>query len=44
MRKKHPNFGLADVIIYETAKSENAPVLTGDEHFKGVEKVIYIKN
>ncbi|MCW3133680.1 MAG: hypothetical protein N2V78_05060 [Methanophagales archaeon] len=24
-------------------ESENAPVLTGDEHFKGVENVIYIK-
>ena len=44
MRRSHPNFGLADAIIYETAKSENAPVLTGDEHFKGVENVIYIKN
>jgi len=43
MRKNHPNFGLADAIIFETAKSENASVLTGDEHFKGVESVIYIK-
>jgi len=43
MRKNHPNFGLADAIIFETAKSENASVLTGDEHFKGVENVIYIK-
>ena len=30
-------------IVFETAKSENASVLTGDEHFKGVENVIYIK-
>jgi predicted nucleic acid-binding protein len=43
MRNSHPNFGLADAIIYETAQSVNAPVLTGDEHFKGVENVIYIK-
>lgn len=43
MRRSHPNSGLADAIIFETAKSENAPVLTGDEHFKGVENVIYIK-
>jgi predicted nucleic acid-binding protein len=43
MRRGHPNFGLADAIIFETAKSENASVLTGDEHFKGVENVIYIK-
>jgi predicted nucleic acid-binding protein len=43
MRKSHPNFGLADAIIFETAQSVNAPVLTGDEHFKDVENVIYIK-
>jgi len=43
MRKNHPNFGLADAIIYETAQSENSPVLTGDEHFKDVKNVIYIK-
>jgi predicted nucleic acid-binding protein len=43
MRKNHPNFGLADTIIYETAQSENVPVLTGDEHFKDVKNVIYIK-
>lgn len=43
MRNSHPNFGLADAILYETAQSVNAPVLTGDEHFKGVENVIYIK-
>ena len=43
MRINHPNFGLADAIIYEIAKSKNAPVLTGDEHFKGEENVIYIK-
>lgn len=43
MRISHPNFGLADAIIYEIAKSKNAPVLTGDEHFKGEESVIYIK-
>ena len=43
MRKRHPNFGLADAIIFETAQSVNAPVLTGDEHFKGLENVIYIK-
>jgi predicted nucleic acid-binding protein len=43
MRNSHPNFGLADAIIYETAQNVNAPVLTGDEHFKDVENVIYIK-
>ena len=32
-----------DAIIYETAKRENVPVLTGDEHFKGIENIIYIK-
>ncbi len=43
MRINHPNFGLADAIIYKIAKSKNAPVLTGDKHFKGEENVIYIK-
>ncbi|MEW6070255.1 MAG: PIN domain-containing protein [Candidatus Thermoplasmatota archaeon] len=33
---------LADAIIYETAKHNNIPVLTGDPHLKGLGNVIYI--
>ena len=36
MRKEKPNFGLADAIILETGKIINAPILTGDPHFKGL--------
>ena len=42
MRKTRPEFGMADAIIYETAKKYGTAVLTGDIHFKGLENVIYI--
>jgi predicted nucleic acid-binding protein len=42
LRKEKPNFGLADAIILETGKSINAPVLTGDPHFKGLSNTIFI--
>ena len=38
MRKKHENFGLADAIILETARTLNAKVLTGDRHFRAVKE------
>ncbi|MDI6708766.1 MAG: type II toxin-antitoxin system VapC family toxin [Candidatus Thermoplasmatota archaeon] len=41
-RKNRPDFGMADAIIYETAKQYDTAVLTGDPHFKGLENVIYI--
>jgi predicted nucleic acid-binding protein len=41
-RRNNPAFGLADAIIYETAKSCNASLLTGDLHFKGFDKVIFL--
>lgn len=43
MRRDRPLFGLADAIIYETAKSLNASLLTGDPHFKGMPKVIFLE-
>ena len=40
--KKAKGFGLADAIIYETARQNGAKVLTGDTHFKDLENVNYI--
>jgi predicted nucleic acid-binding protein len=34
--------GMADSIIYATARSEQARLVTGDEHFKGLEDVEFI--
>ena len=42
MRKERPNFGLSDAIILETGKNINAPILTGDPHFKGLTNTIFI--
>ena len=39
MRKKFKQFCLADAIIYLTSRSINSKLLTGDEHFKGLENV-----
>jgi len=43
MRKKYKQFGLADAVIYLTAKLNDSKLLTGDPHFKGLEGVEYIK-
>ncbi|MBI4363067.1 MAG: PIN domain-containing protein [Euryarchaeota archaeon] len=42
LRKKAPDFGLVDAIIYETARSVGADLLTLDSHFAGLERVRYI--
>ena len=42
MRKKHKQFGLADAIIYSIAKLNNSKLLTGDQHFKGLDNVEFI--
>jgi predicted nucleic acid-binding protein len=42
-KKKVKNWGIVDSIIMATANLLNARVVTGDEHFKDVEKVIMIK-
>ena len=42
MRKKYKQFGLADSIIYLTAKLNNSKLLTGDPHFKGLDDVEFI--
>jgi toxin FitB len=33
----------ADAIVYATALEQNCKVVTGDAHFKGLERVVYIK-
>lgn len=40
--KQDLKWGLGDALIYATAKRENAKVLTGDIHFKGLSDVIYL--
>ena len=42
MRKKHKQFGLADSIIYLTSKLSDAKLVSGDPHFKGLEKGEFI--
>jgi len=35
--------GIADAIIYATAKKNHAKVLTGDVHFKELSEVIFVE-
>ena len=43
MEKKIMGWGLADSIVYATGTAKKAKVVTGDEHFKKLENVIFIK-
>jgi len=43
MKKKVKGWGLADSIILCTARNAKGKVITGDEHFRGVEETIFIK-
>lgn len=43
MREERPRFGLADAVIYETAKSCERSVISGDPHFKGLPHVIFLE-
>ena len=43
MKKKAKGWGLADSIVLCTARSLKAKVVTGDEHFRYLEEVIFIK-
>jgi predicted nucleic acid-binding protein len=43
MKKDRRGWGLADSIILCTARAAKAQVVTGDEHFKGMEETIFIK-
>jgi len=43
MRKIKRHWGLADSIIYATAKLYEAKVVTGDEHFRNLPITVFIK-
>lgn len=43
MRDIHKDASLTDAIICETAKKYEAPVLTCDRHFKGLQPVIFLE-
>ncbi len=42
MKKRIRNWPIADSVIYATARSRAAQVVTGDPHFKGLEEAIFI--
>lgn len=42
IRKKNPSFGIVDAILLSAAKSINAKVVTGDNHFRQFDNVILI--
>ena len=44
MKKRVRGWPLADSVIYATARSRSAQVVTGDPHFKGMEDVFFIQN
>ncbi|HML02297.1 MAG TPA: type II toxin-antitoxin system VapC family toxin [Candidatus Bathyarchaeia archaeon] len=43
MKKNIVGWGLADSIVYATGTVKKAKVVTGDEHFKELENVFFIK-
>ncbi|MEM3549554.1 MAG: type II toxin-antitoxin system VapC family toxin [Candidatus Bathyarchaeia archaeon] len=43
MKKKVKGWGLADSIVYATALTKKAEIVTGDEHFRNLKNVIFIK-
>ena len=43
MKKEIDGWGLADSIVYATAVIKKAEVVTGDEHFKKLKNVLFIK-
>lgn len=42
MKKRIRNWPIADSVIYATALSRAAQVVTGDKHFKGLNEAIYL--
>ena len=42
MKKRIKGWPVADSIIYATAKSRSAEVVTGDPHFKGLDDVYFL--
>lgn len=43
MKQTIPGWGLADAIVYATGRLHEAHTVTGDQHFKELEDVIFIK-
>ena len=43
MKNEIDGWGLADSIVYATGQIKRAEVVTGDEHFKNLKNVIFIK-
>jgi len=43
MKKEVDGWGLVDSIVYATALLKKAEVVTGDEHFKKLKNVLFIK-
>ena len=43
MKKKQKGWGLADSIVLCTARNINGKVVTGDEHFRDLKEVVFIK-
>jgi predicted nucleic acid-binding protein len=41
--QERKGMGLADAVILATARSLGAKVVTGDEHFRGLKDVVFIK-
>ena len=43
MKTRVKGWGIADSIVLATAQVENAKVVTGDEHFRGLTEAVFIK-
>ena len=43
MKVEIADWGLADSIVYATGQTKKAEVVTGDEHFKKLKNVLFIK-
>jgi predicted nucleic acid-binding protein len=43
MKKKIKGWGLADSVVYATGLMKKAEIVTGDEHFKNLKEVFFIK-
>lgn len=43
LKKEIAGWGLADSIVYATALAKKASVVTGDEHFRKLEHVVFMK-
>jgi predicted nucleic acid-binding protein len=43
LKREIPGWELADSIVYATALIKKAEVVTGDEHFKKLKNVTFIK-